>query len=124
MSRVTLWCIAVLAIAIGSSQTLGAMHRVIHAHQSYALASAALMVVQPAVTEAAEASWLEGLFSGHDTKSSCDQYEALSHADLAAAKICVYSVPISSETATAFHSGWQLAAEAAGFLARGPPALV
>ena len=123
LSRCTLWCIVVLAMALGFSQTLGAMHRAIHAYQTSASAGH-VMTVQASVTAAAKASWLGDLFSGHDTKSACDQYDALSHADLAAAKIRNELVPPSSEAVTSFHFGWQLAAQATGFLARGPPAPV
>jgi hypothetical protein len=101
------------------AQALGLMHRVVHAPllgQGFVHASADGS--QP------EVSWVKALFAGHDSERGCDLYDQSSHADLACGDVPGLALQGPTATADVIHPGWQLAAQAAGFLARGPPALV
>jgi hypothetical protein len=91
------------------AQMLGLVHRIAHPSN----AAAAVL--------AAPADDVQALFDGHDDTSTCRLYDQLMHADLAvdAPQVCV--VAPHTPLACATPPGWQLAAQAAGFLARGPP---
>jgi hypothetical protein len=99
---------AVLAMLV-LAQSLGALHRVAH----------------PGGDGAAPASgnWVMDLFAGHDHDGGCELFDQLTHGDA----LCAASVgpTASAEPAApvARHAAWQIAAQAAGFLARGPPQL-
>ncbi|MEO8057980.1 MAG: hypothetical protein ABI671_06615 [Burkholderiales bacterium] len=107
-------------LAFVLAQALGLMHRIVHAPfvgQAAAHASAE--------APRAEMSWLKALFSGHDSERDCHLYDQAGHADLACGD--APSLALQGPVAAAdvlLHPGWQLAAQAAGFLARGPPAAV
>jgi hypothetical protein len=105
-------------LAFVLAQALGLMHRVVHAPllgQGFVHASAE--------TPPASVSWVKALFAGHDSERGCDLYDQSSHADLACGDAPGLALHGPSLTADVIHPGWQLAAQAAGFLARGPPAL-
>jgi hypothetical protein len=111
--------IASVLLAFVLAQALGLMHRVVHAPlpgQGFVQASAE--VPQPGV------SWVKALFAGHDSERGCDLYDQASHADLACGDAPGLALQGPTAMADVIHPGWQLAAQAAGFLARGPPALV
>ena len=101
------------------AQALGLMHRIVHAP-----------LVGPGFVQAsaeaprADVSWLKALFAGHDSERGCDLYDQSSHADLACADALVLALQGPSTGTERLPPGWQLAAQAAGFLARGPPAPV
>lgn len=106
-------------LAFVLAQALGLMHRIVHAP----------LLGQAAVHASAEPphvgmSWLKALFAGHDSERGCDLYDQSSHADLACGTTpnVVLQGPVF--TVEVIHPGWQLAAQAAGFLARGPPSQV
>ncbi len=106
-------------LAFVLAQALGLMHRIVHAPllgQGFV----------PASAEAPQAglSWLKALFAGHDSERGCDLYDQSSHAELACGDAPSLALQGPSATADVIHPGWQLAAQAVGFLARGPPALV
>ncbi|MEO8805442.1 MAG: hypothetical protein ABI433_05135 [Burkholderiaceae bacterium] len=106
-------------LAFVLAQALGLMHRIVHAPlqgQGFVHASA----------EAPEAgvSWVKALFAGHDTERGCDLYDQSSHADLACGDAPALALQGPTTGTEQLHPGWQLAPQAAGFLARGPPALV
>lgn len=106
-------------LAFALAQALGLMHRIVHAP----------FAGHGAVQAAAEApragvSWLKALFAGHDSERGCDLYDQSSHADLACGDAPVLALQGPAATTDVMHPGWQLAAQAAGFLARAPPALV
>ena len=106
-------------LAFVLAQALGLMHRIVHAPlpgQGFVHAS----------VEAPQAglSWLKALFAGHDNERACDLYDQSSHADLACGDAPSLALQGPNATADVIHPGWQLAAQAAGFLARGPPAPV
>ncbi len=99
-----------LALALALLQTLGAMHRVAHA---------------PRGADGHVAGWLERLFAGHAANGhDCDAYDQASHGDLAGgfAALDMPAIPPAVELLLP-HSGWHIAAQARGFLARGPPPL-
>ncbi|MEQ1685152.1 MAG: hypothetical protein ABL916_16010 [Burkholderiaceae bacterium] len=105
-------------LAFVLAQALGLMHRVVHApFVGHDVAQASAEVPQGGV------SWLKALFAGHDSERGCDLYDQSSHADLACGDVPSMALQGPSATADVIHPGWQLAAQAAGFLARGPPAL-
>jgi hypothetical protein len=100
--------IAALLALLVLAQTLGALHRVAHAGGDGAAASG---------------NWVLDLFAGHDHDGSCELFDQLTHGDA----LCSASPPAMpsqspGEPATR-HAAWQIAAQAAGFLARGPPLL-
>jgi hypothetical protein len=105
-------------LAFVLAQALGLMHRIVHAP----------LLGQGFVHAAAEAqvdvSWVKALFAGHDSERGCDLYDQSSHADLACGDTLVLALQGPSTGTMHLHPGWQLAAQAAGFLARGPPAQV
>lgn len=106
-------------LAFVLAQALGLMHRVVHApFTGHAAAQAAAEAPQAGVT------WLKALFAGHDGERGCDLYDQSSHADLACGGAPRLALQGPIAIADVIHPGWQLATQAAGFLARGPPALV
>ncbi len=106
-------------LAFVLAQALGLMHRIAHAPLT------GLGFVHASV-EAPQAglSWLKALFSGHDSERGCDLFDQSSHADLACGDAPSLAFQGPNATADLIHPGWQLAAQAAGFLARGPPSQV
>ncbi len=99
-----------LCLALALLQTLGVMHRVVHA---------------PHGADGHATGWLERLFAGHAANGhGCDAYDQASHGDLAGgfAALDVPAVPPAVELPLP-HSSWHTAAQARGFLARGPPPL-
>lgn len=111
--------IASVLLAFVLAQALGLMHRVVHAP------FVGQAVVQaPADAPRADVSWVKALFAGHDHEQGCKLYDQSSHADLACGDAPGLALQAPAASADLIHPGWQLAAQAAGFLARGPPALV
>ena len=106
-------------LAFALAQALGLMHRVVHAPWlGQGLVHASADALQPDVP------WVKALFAGHDSERGCDLYDQSSHADLACGDAPGLALQAPTAAANVIHPGWQLAAQAAGFLARGPPALV
>jgi len=111
--------IASVLLAFVLAQALGLMHRIVHApFVSHGLVHASAEAPQ------AEVSWVKALFAGHDNERGCDLYDQSSHADLACGDAPSLAPQGQSTGTEQLHPGWQLAAQAAGFLARGPPTLV
>ena len=106
--------IASVLLAFVLAQALGLMHRIVHAP----------FVSHGFVHASAEASWVKALFAGHDNERGCDLYDQSSHADLACGDAPSLALQGPMALTEVLHPGWHLAAQAAGFLARGPPALV
>ena len=100
-----------LALALGAllfAQMLGLVHRIAHAPN-------ALPAAQAVPDHAAKA-----LFGAHDDESKCRLYDQLMHADLAVGTPA-FAAPLPvAAIGTELHPAWHLAAQAAGFLARGP----
>ncbi len=110
----------VLLSALVLLQTLGLIHRTAHrTHLPAVIASAALAA--PSTDTHTDAAWLKALFTGHAEGAACVLYDQLGHAD---APFDVPALrlpdPVVAHTETV-HRAWQLAHQAAGFLARGPP---
>ncbi len=105
------WLPLVMA-ALLFAQMLGVLHRVAHAgHAAPVTAFVAL-----------DGSLAKALFGDHDDESKCRLYDQLMHADLAVdTAVAIAPLPVAPVEAEQ-HPAWHLAAQAAGFLARGPPA--
>lgn len=110
---------ALLLIALVLVQTLGLMHRIVHAHGR----SQSIEVPAVSAEGSGAESWVKALFEGHDSERDCAQYDQLSHDDLAWGNAVVITSVAAEQPVVVHHPGWHLAAQAAGFLARGPPAL-
>jgi hypothetical protein len=109
---------AIVLLALGLAQTLGAMHRIVHAPvMLHALGAGA---AQPAT---AGPHWLQALFAGHTHEQGCDLYDQLSHADLLGVDAIVVALQAVPDACVAPHRPSRIAAQAAGFLARGPPSV-
>jgi hypothetical protein len=105
--------LAVLVAAVLLAQMLGLVHRV--AHGAFAGAGTA-------ATAVAHDHVAESLFGGHDDDASCRLYDQLMHADLAFGSPPGLALQAHGAAGLRPHPAWQLAAQAAGYLARGPPA--
>ena len=120
--RRTVFSIVLLALAL--AQTLGVVHRVVHSPLSaHAMVS---FGAQPAAATGVRADqpgvhWLQALFAGHDNERGCHLFDQLSHSDLMPVEVTVVACPHPVDLPDVSHPGWHLAAQAAGFLARGPP---
>lgn len=106
------WFIGVMLAAFASTQLLGLVHRVPHAQASGA-----------AQVRDAGSALLGALFAHHHDDRDCKAFDQLACGDLAAATAGdVLAEPPGDTPVSAPGRAWQLAAQAAGFLARGPPA--
>jgi len=114
---------ALLLVALVAVQTLGLMHRIVHLHGRSQASDAPVVGVINVASDTGE-SWVKALFEGHDSERDCAQYDQLSHGDLASGNVATTTCVVPDLPVVAQHPGWHLAAQAAGFLARGPPALV
>jgi hypothetical protein len=129
-----------LLLALALAQTLGLMHRIVHAplpaHVATLVdeqrlreampstelpANGATAIAEPTGEDAAH--WLQRLFAGHDKDRDCRLYDQLSHADLLWGDVPALEPAEFVECRVVVHAAWQLAWQAAGFLARGPPVL-
>ena len=111
-------CTVLLALAL--AQTLGLLHRI--AHGPHLGRSGQVQSFDAGRVASDGAAWLKALFAGHDSAQGCDLYEQMSHADLAPGSAPDLPAVLPSACGVVFHPGWHLATQAAGFLARGPPA--
>ena len=125
----------IVMAALLLAQTLGLVHRVVHSPQALHMAFGASATsappgatdFQPSQADAtpfapAHSRWLARLFAAH-ADSGCDSYDQLAHADFLWAHppgLTEQAVRVSTPS---FNPVWQLAAQAAGYLARGPPTL-
>jgi hypothetical protein len=129
LRRTSLW---VVMAALLLAQTLGLLHRVVHVPHNVHAASGLFAVPLPAAMPTAHADiedagmaglhWLDRLFASHDGEG-CNSYDQLAHADFLwghPAELCTQAANLA---APACNPAWHLAAQAAGYLARGPPAL-
>ena len=145
-------CMAML-VALALAQTLGLIHRIVHApaggyaafaassagtgttsntdsasevaasSMSGARAAAALSTTNAGAAAAFNAStdWLKALFAGHSSEQGCDLYDQFSHADGVSTAPAVVVLLAAGDVASASPARSRVAAQAAGFLARGPP---
>jgi hypothetical protein len=114
------WLVAVLAISLVLSQALWLLHRV--AHVGVATQTSAAQAHAASSGHAAD-RWVKSLLPDHQDQRSCAQYDHLSHADMAPGCAAQDVTQAHAVLAQATHVASQMAAQAAGFLARGPPAI-
>jgi hypothetical protein len=126
----------VVTAALLLSQALGLLHRVVHAPQGAHVGAWASAAERHAVVHIARAAhvdeaaaraadcahWLDKLFASHDA-DACASYDQLAHADfLWGAPPGLGSAAVTTAVPSS-NPAWHLAAQAAGYLARGPPRL-
>lgn len=101
------------------AQTLGLAHRVLHGSHG----SSAGTVVAAEAAPAAHHHH-HGWFDHDDGDGpQCQLYDHLAAGDLLTAAVAAVATLPPVPVPAAFHAAWQLATQAAGFLARGPPTL-
>ena len=112
-----------LLVALVLAQTLGLVHRIVHAPTGGHSALAVPVLASASASAAMEAGtrWLKALFSGHSSEQGCDLYDQLSHADAVPEAPAAAILAHGLDAVPTRHSAGQVAAQAAGFLARAPP---
>lgn len=119
MNRCTAW---LLVAALLTVQMLGLMHRQAHAgHLNAPVSQAAEAAAADNAAPPAGRGFLAALFAGHVGGRDCDAFDHVSHADMAFAASFSVSAGPPVAASDVFHPAWQIAAQARGFLARGPP---
>ena len=103
-------------------QGLGLLHRVAHAPGAVRAAAVATQATLTAPATQRSGHWLQALLPEHDSDRSCQLYDQLTHADAAPAAALSVVALTAHPAPEATHRASCLAAQAAGFLARGPPA--
>jgi hypothetical protein len=101
-----------VAAALLFAQMLGLVHRIAHAPAAHEMIAAA------GPHHAADT-----LFGDHGDASKCRLYDQLAHADLAVDTTPAAALPPPLGVESVPRPAGHIAAQAAGFLARGPPAL-
>lgn len=116
--------ITISVVALLFAQMLGLLHRIEHGGrlQIAALAMAASTSVPTTLQTTQSTGALKHLFGHHDA-SSCDLYDQVTHGDALWAAAASVLPATFADAPAEVHTAWHLAAQAAGFLARGPPAL-
>ena len=112
-----------LAVALLVVQTLGGMHRIAHVGPTDALAALAAehAAASGGLHAPAPHGAFEALFAGHAEERDCDAFEQMSLADaVVTAPLFLSSQPLPAAPVIPGHA-WHIAAQACGFLARGPP---
>jgi hypothetical protein len=124
-NRAALW---LLLLAVLTVQMLSLLHGVAHAGrfdrttaeaEVSAVASEARNSLVPSLTPR-PASWIDLMFAGHGG-ADCDAFDQASHADLVFASPPSMVAAASAIERMPAHIAWHIAAQARGFLARGPP---
>ena len=112
-----------LALCLVLSQALWLLHRIAHAGMTpHVVAVQSSESTEAASVHRDAGSWIKSLLPDHQDERSCALYDHLSHADLAPG---FHSLDVTQQhlvVAQATHRASGMAAQAAGFLARGPPA--
>ena len=104
------------------AQALGLVHRIAHSPAPLR-AVAASFDAQPSATAGLPlARWVQALLPAHDSDRSCQLFDQLTHADVAIGAMSAVASHSFGDLPQATHRASRLAAQAAGFLARGPPA--
>lgn len=118
MTRRLAW---LLVAALLTVQMLGLAHRLTHTGQGHSPVAQAARAAPDNAAPSPDRGFFAALFAGHVDDRDCAAFDQLSHAD---AVFCA-SFTVSAEPPVAvpvvFHPAWQIAAQARGFLARGPP---
>lgn len=105
--------VAAMAMCLVLAQALWLLHRVGHVR----------VVTHTASDEFKASAWMKAVLPDHQDERSCAQYDQLSHADMAPGCHALHLTQGHSDLAQAAHVASSMAAQAAGFLARGPPAI-
>lgn len=105
--------VAVLLLALAFTQTLGAVHRVLSGH--------ATSHRNAATATGTDGGFVESLFAGHHDDRDCKVFDQQAHADLASGEVAASQTLAAVETLVTTHAAWQIASQAAGYLARAPP---
>ena len=119
------WLAAAMVLCLLLSQALWLLHRV--AHVGIAKHATAVPIKEQssaAPTAHKSGAWIKALLPDHPDERSCAQYDQLGHADLASGSQTPEVTFAKTALAQATHVASSMAAQAAGFLARGPPAIV
>jgi hypothetical protein len=117
------WLAAVVALCFFLSQALWLLHRVAHVGiATHATAVSGKGQSSAAPTAHKSGAWVKALLPDHPDERSCAQYDQLGHADLALGSQTLEVTFAKTTLAQATHVASSMAAQAAGFLARGPPA--
>ena len=103
-------------------QALGLAHRLAHAPGAVRMVAAATEATLTTPAAQRSGHWLQALLPEHDSDRSCQLYDQLTHADAAPATALSVVAQTAHAAPQATHRASCLAAQAAGFLARGPPA--
>ena len=104
------------------AQALGWVHRIAHSPASLRAVDASFDAQTSATAELPLAHWVQALLPAHDSDRSCQLYDQLTHADVAIGAMPAAVSHSFGDLPQATHRASRLAAQAAGFLARGPPA--
>jgi hypothetical protein len=118
---------AVLAMALVLVQMLGLAHRIVHVERAlpatagaFAAGADGSAALKRPAPRSDGSGWL-ALFALHDPGADCDAFDQMSHADLVVDISLDEALPCSGSQASSRHAAWHVAAQARGFLARGPP---
>lgn len=103
-------------------QALGLVHRVAHAPGVVRGVAAAPEAQVSTPSAQPQGDWFQALLPVHDSDRSCQLYDQLTHTDAAPAAMLSVVEHTAQATPQATHRASCIAAQAAGFLARGPPA--
>jgi hypothetical protein len=117
--------IAALLVAVVLMQTLGLMHRIVHgglAHGGFAYGTLSAAEAD-AGQQVGKDHWTRSLFAGHGHASACDLYDQVTQGDALWSVPVIVLASIEVPAPAALHRAWHIAAQSAGFLARGPPGL-
>lgn len=123
-----------LVLSLVAAQALGQWHRVVHApgmpgHPAgHAAAEADHVRADEAHASEAHAhhdrtasSWAARLFDVDGHAAACVLYDQLAHADGLPSLPVLWLPPVWVAALTPWEGRWQIAAQAVGYLARGPP---
>lgn len=99
-----------VAMAVLLAQSLGLVHRISHGPGWHA-------------ATAAPAQGLDALFASHGDEGGCVLYDQLTHGDAAWSPPMQTLPALPPAAVPTPHRSWHIAAQARGFLARGPPAI-
>lgn len=128
-ARRAAWVLLVLALV--AAQALGQWHRVVHvpgmaghgAHAGHVPDHVDETHGTPAHAEHAgtDLPWTARLFDADGHAAACVLYDQLAHADGLPSLPVLWLPPVWVAALTPWEGRWQIAAQAVGFLARGPP---
>jgi hypothetical protein len=109
------WLVAAFATCLVLAQALWLLHRVAHVGIATQVSAAS--------SHHKAGLWAKSVLPDHQDERSCAQYDHFSHADMAVGGELMEATQLHPLLAQATHVASQMAAQAAGFLARGPPAI-